>query len=207
MLLPTLVLTAAALATPTMSTDRECYAAGRDTIAITGTGFAPSAPVAINFTGNDEVLTSDATADANGALDTEVTAPDLKDFNADSSAIPVAVDTADGATAGFDLVEWDGTLTGYRSTIRRGQRLKFETTGWTGADTLYLHYVRGGKTVFTQRLGATSRPVRRPRQALQGVHLPRRQARQLQPADLAERGVHQHRPLVRLQAGALRLIS
>ncbi len=158
MLLPTLVLTAAALATPTMSTDRECYAAGRDTIAITGTGFAPSAPVAINFTGNDEVLTSDATADANGALDTEVTAPDLKDFNADSSAIPVAVDTADGATAGFDLVEWDGTLTGYRSTIRRGQRLKFETTGWTGADTLYLHYVRGGKTVFTQRLGATSGP-------------------------------------------------
>jgi hypothetical protein len=156
MLLPTLLLTAAALATPTMSTDRECYAAGQDTIEITGTGFAPSAPVAITFTGNDEVLTSDATADAAGALDTEVTAPSLADFGADSTGIPVAVDTADGATAGFELTDWDGTLTGYRSTMRRGQRLRFETTGWTDADALYLHYVRGGKTVFTQRLGATS---------------------------------------------------
>src|SRR5262245_20280774 len=150
MLLPALMLTAA-LAAPTMSTDRECYAAGHDTIAITGSGFAPSAPVTLEFTGNDEVLTSDATADATGALDTEVTAPDLTDFNADSSAIPVALDTADGATAGFELSAWDGTLSGYRgSTIRRGQRLRFETTGWTGADELFLHYVRGGKTVFTQ---------------------------------------------------------
>ncbi|WP_028063543.1 hypothetical protein [Solirubrobacter soli] len=157
MLLPALMLTAA-LAAPTMSTDRECYAAGQDTITITGSGFAPSSPVTLQFTGNDEILTSDATSDATGALDTEVTAPDLKDFNADSSAIPVALDTADGATAGFDLTAWDGTLTGYRSTIRRGQRLRFETTGWTGADELFLHYVRGGKTVFTQRLGATSGP-------------------------------------------------
>ena len=158
MLLPALMLTTAALAAPTMSTDRECYAAGQDTITITGSGFAPSAAVTLSFTGNDEVLTSDATSDATGALDTEVTAPDLKDFNADSSAIPVALDTADGATAGFELTEWDGTLTGYRSTVRRGQRLRFETTGWTGADALYLHYVRGGKTVHTQRLGATTGP-------------------------------------------------
>jgi len=157
MLLPALMLTAA-LAAPTMSTDRECYAAGQDTITITGSGFAPSAPITLQFTGNDEVLTSDATADASGALDTEVTAPDLKDFKADSSAIPVALDTADGATAGFDLTAWDGTLSGYRSTIRRGQRLRFETTGWTGANELFLHYVRGGKTVFTQRLGATTGP-------------------------------------------------
>lgn len=156
MLLPALMLTAAALASPTISTDRECYAAGRDTIAVTGSGFAPSAPVTLQFTGNDEVLTSDATADATGALDTEVTAPDLKDFDADSSAIPVALDTADGATAGFELTAWEGTLSGYKSTIRRGQRLHFETTGWTGANELFLHYVRGGKTVFTQRLGSTT---------------------------------------------------
>jgi hypothetical protein len=148
----------AALAAPTMSTDRECYAAGQDTITITGSGFAPSAPVTLQFTGNDETLTSDATTDATGALETEVTAPDMKDFDADSSAIPVALDTADGATAGFELTAWDGTLKGYRSTIRRGQRLRFATTGWTGADELFLHYVRGGKTVFTQRLGATTGP-------------------------------------------------
>src|SRR3954454_13658211 len=111
MLLPALLATAAALAAPTMSTDRECYAAGEDTIAITGSGFAPSAPVTLSFTGNDEVLTSDATTDASGALDTEVTAPSLEDFSADSSAIPVALDTPDGAAAGFELTEWDGTLT------------------------------------------------------------------------------------------------
>jgi hypothetical protein len=156
MLLPTILLTTAALAAPTMSTDRECYAAGHDSIAITGSGFTPSAPVTLSFTGNDEVLTSDATTDATGGLDTDVTAPSLEDFGADSTAIPVAIDTPDGATAGFELTEWDATLSGLGSKVRRGQRVEFETTGWTGADTLYLHYVRGGRTVFTQRLGATT---------------------------------------------------
>src|SRR4051794_32084299 len=137
MLLPALLATAAALAAPTMSTDRECYAAGEDTIAITGSGFAPSAPITLSFTGNDQVVTSDATADASGALDTQVSALSLDDFDADSDAIPVAVDTADGATAGFDLVKWDGTLTGLKTTMRRGRTLRFKTTGWTTADALY----------------------------------------------------------------------
>src|ERR1700754_4873531 len=99
--LPTLLLTAALAAAPSLATDRECYVSGHDTIAITGSGFAANAPITLSFTGNDEVLTSDVTADASGVLDTEVGAPTLEDFRADSSAIPVAIDTADGGAAGF----------------------------------------------------------------------------------------------------------
>src|SRR4051812_46641027 len=154
--LPALLLTAALAATPALSTDRECYVSGNDTIAITGSGFAANAPITLSFTGNDEILTSDATADEAGALDTEIGAPSLKDFGADSAAIPVAVDTAGGGASGFDLTDWSGTLSGYGKTIRRGQRITFDTTGWIGANTLYLHYVRGRRTVFTQRIGTTA---------------------------------------------------
>jgi hypothetical protein len=154
--LPALLLTAALAAAPTIATDRECYVSGNDTIAISGSGFAANAPITLSFTGNDEVLTSDATADASGALDTEVGAPKLEDFGADSSAIPVAIDTVDGAASGFDLTDWGGTLSGYGKSIRRGQRITVDTTGWIGANTLYLHYVRGGRTVRSQRIGTTA---------------------------------------------------
>src|SRR4051794_20775750 len=154
--LPALLLAAALAAAPAISTDRPCYVSGDDTIAITGSGFAANAPITLSFTGNDEVLTSGATADANGALDTHVDAPALADFGADSSGIPVALDTADGAAAGFELVDWTGTLSGFGKSIRRGQRITIDTTGWIGANTLYLHYVRGRRTVHSQRIGTTT---------------------------------------------------
>src|SRR3954470_12357477 len=154
--LPALLLGAAMLAAPAISTDRACYVSGNDTIAITGSGFAVNGPITLSFTGNDKVLTSDASADATGVLDTQVDTPSLADFGADSSGIPVAVDTADGAAAGFDLVDWTGTLSGYGKSIRRGQRITVDTSGWIGATTLYLHYVRGGRTVRSQRIGTTT---------------------------------------------------
>src|SRR4051812_21303879 len=119
MLLPMLLLTSAALAAPSISTDRQCYAAGHDTIAIEGTGFAPNAPVTLTFTGNDQELTSDATADANGALKTEVGAPTLADFDNDTRGIPVAVTTADGAMAGIELSDWSATVDGFGRALRR----------------------------------------------------------------------------------------
>jgi hypothetical protein len=153
--LPALLLTAALAAAPTIATDRECYVSGHDTIAITGSGFAPNAPVALSFTGNDEVLTSDATADATGALTTEVGAPTLADFRSDSSGIPVAVDTADGGAAGFELTDWTATIAGFSGSVRRGRSVRLETIGWIGQNTLYAHYVRGGRLAGSQRIGTT----------------------------------------------------
>jgi hypothetical protein len=156
MLLPMLLLTSAALAAPSISTDRQCYAAGHDTIAIEGTGFAPNAPVTLTFTGNDQELTSDATADADGALKTEVGAPTLADFDNDTRGIPVAVTTADGAMAGIELSDWSATVDGFGRALRRGQSVELDTFGWIGSNTIYAHYMRGGKVVRSQRIGTTT---------------------------------------------------
>jgi hypothetical protein len=155
MLLPTLLLTATTLAAPSISTDRQCYAAGHDTIAIDGTGFAPSAPITLTFTGNDQTLESEATADANGVLKTEVGAPALADFDNDTSGIPVAITTADGAMAGIELSDWSATVDGFGNKLRRGKSVKLETIGWIGENTLYAHYMRGSKVVGSQRIGTT----------------------------------------------------
>src|SRR3954452_14213644 len=148
------LLIAAALAAPTLTTDRECYVAGNDTIAIDGTGFAASAPVTLTFTGNDTPLTTDTTSDANGGLQTDVPAPSLEDFGVEPPGVPVAVSTDDGAFAGIELTDWSATLDGYGGSVRRGQSLKLETIGWTGTDgPLYAHYVRNNRVVFNQRIG------------------------------------------------------
>ena len=157
--LPALLLAAAALAAPTVATDRECYVAGHDTITIDGSGFAAGSAVTLTFTGNDTPLTSDATADATGGLQTEVTAPALEDFGVEPPGLPVALSTADGAFAGFELTDWSATVDGFGRTLRRGQSVKLETIGWTGTDgTLYAHYLRGSKLVHSQRIGTTTGP-------------------------------------------------
>src|SRR4051812_37601424 len=151
------LLIAAALAAPTLTTDRECYVAGNDTIAIDGSGFAPNAPVTLTFTGNDTPLTTDAASDADGALQTDVPAPSLEDFGVEPPGVPVAVSTADGAFAGIELTDWSASLDGYGGTMRRGQSVKLETIGWTGADgPLYVHYVRNNRVVHNQRIGMPS---------------------------------------------------
>jgi hypothetical protein len=155
MLLPTLLLSAA-LAAPTVSTDRECYVAGHDTIAVAGSGFTPSGPVTLTFTGNDQPLTVDAAADASGALQAEVTAPALEDFGVEPPGLPVSLTTADGAQAGFELTDWSATVQGFGRSLRRGQSVKLETIGWIGDTTLYAHYLRGSKVVHSQRIGTTA---------------------------------------------------
>jgi hypothetical protein len=156
MLLPTLLLTTAALAAPSISTDRQCYAAGHDTIAIEGTGFVPNAPVTLTFTGNDQELASDATAGADGTLKTEVGAPSLADFDNDTRGIPVAITTADGAMAGIELSDWSATVDGFGRALRRGRSVELDTYGWIGRNTIYAHYMRGGKVVASQRIGTTT---------------------------------------------------
>jgi hypothetical protein len=155
-MLPALLLAGAALAAPSISTDRLCYSAGHDTIAIEGTGFAANAPVTLTFTGNDQTLESQATADANGALSTEVGAPTLEDFDNDTRGIPVSITTADGAMAGIELSDWAATVDGFGRALRRGQSVKLDTYGWIGANTLYAHYLRGTKVVHSQRIGTTA---------------------------------------------------
>ena len=155
--LPPLHIAAPRAAAPTVTTDRDCYVAGHDTIAIDGSGFTPGAAVTLTFTGNDTPLTSDATADATGALQTEVTAPALEDFGVEPPGLPVAVSTADGAFAGIELTDWSATVDGFGRPVRRGQSVKLETIGWTGTTgPLYAHYVRGGRLVHSQRIGTPS---------------------------------------------------
>ena len=57
------------------------------------------------------------------------------------------------------ITEWEVEAAALKRKLKRGQRVKVETVGWTGAaDTLYVHYLRGGKAVFSKKVGALKPP-------------------------------------------------
>ena len=60
----------------------------------------------------------------------------------------------------LQVTEWSADVAAFeRRSVRAGQRVKLETRGWTGAgDTLYIHYVRNGKAVRSEKLGALKGP-------------------------------------------------
>jgi hypothetical protein len=64
------------------------------------------------------------------------------------------------AFASLKITEWDATVEAFElGSVRARQPVKLETHGWTGAGTtLYVHYLRGGKAVHSEKLGALKAP-------------------------------------------------
>ena len=122
--------------------------------------------------------TASTKADATGVFQCTVGAPKLKSFDADAPAFDLTTTANDQAKLGpdgpigppeetfaagqvrisewsLDIPKWDTDS----AVARRGQRFKLTTTGWTSTGgTLYLHYVRAGKAVHSEKVGALRAP-------------------------------------------------
>jgi hypothetical protein len=173
----TMVAPATASALPTLTTDRSCYAEA-ESVAFTGSGFTPGADVSFFFAANGRLGTASTKADGAGAFLYRLRAPKLKDFDADSPAFDLSVTANDQTKFGPEgpvgppeesfaaselrISEWSADIPKWNAAgakSKRGQRVKLTTTGWTSTgDTLYMHYIRGGKAVFSEKVGALKAP-------------------------------------------------
>jgi hypothetical protein len=159
----------AASAAPTLSTDRECYGADRDTVALSGSGYTPGGAITLLFGGRGQFLIREATADASGAFAFKLPAPTLETLGyTDMFRAPMTVTATDETQDQFAAAEV--TLTGYDVYVkpwatmgpaagRPRHMTVFDALGWTTlGDRLYAHYLRGGKLVRTVRLGSLTGP-------------------------------------------------
>ena len=172
-----LVTADAAAARPSVTTDRACYAAGGDVMQFSGQGFTPGAQVAMIFAHNGKLGSFTAQTDAAGAFTTKLRAPELKDFDEQDGAFDLDYTANDQSKFGPDgpigppeegvalgsvrISDWSLDIAAWNGSARatRGQRVKLVTTGWTSAgDTLFVHYLRGGKVVRSERVGALRGP-------------------------------------------------
>jgi hypothetical protein len=162
-----------AQARPQLTLDRACYSE-EENMRLSGQGFTPGAKIAFIFVANGKLGQADTTADAAGAFTYEVRGPELRDFDGEPPGLDIAVTANDQskfgpdgmpigppeesfALAEFRLSEWAVEVAKWEkrtATARRGESVRVATRGWTSAgDTLYLHYVRGGKAVHSQKVG------------------------------------------------------
>ncbi len=141
-----------------------------------GTGFTPAGAVNLLFMAGGEIGSFAATADAAGAFHASLRAPDFDTFDEDPPAFNMNVSINDAAKFGPDgpigppeetfafvrlrITQWSADVAEFeRASVRAGQRVTLETRGWTGAgDALYIHYVRNGKAVRSEKLGALKGP-------------------------------------------------
>jgi hypothetical protein len=170
----TAVVPASAGAVPTLTTGRACYAP-EELIAFSGWGFTPSAKIVFVFGANGRFGQAETTAFPTGAFTYALNAPQLSEFNADSPTLDLLVTAndqskigPDGAIVGppeesfaaaqFRLSEWSINVAKWNrddATAKRGQTVKLVTRGWTIlGPTVYAHYIRGGKAVHSQKIGA-----------------------------------------------------
>jgi hypothetical protein len=174
----TAVLSApAAMAAPTLSTDQQCYAVGRDVTTLTGSGFTPNGEVtfALSRAGGDPG-TFTAPANAAGGFVVRVKVPPFEWFGLrywEAMALPVtATDTALAtanpalgpagftATATATYTDWGVRVPAWGDGKGHPRRMMTVTAlGWRSeGKTMYAHYTRGGKLVKTVRLGALTGP-------------------------------------------------
>ena len=174
----TAVLSApAAAAAPTLSTDQQCYAAGRDVSTLTGSGFTPNGQVAMalsRLAGDPGTFTT--TAGPTGGFVVRVEVPSFDWFGLrawEAMALPVtATDTALAAanpalgpagvtaTATATYTDWGVRVPAWAAGKGHPRRLMTVTAlGWRSeGKTMYAHYTRGGKLVKTVRIGALTGP-------------------------------------------------
>ena len=167
----------AALAAPTLRTDRACYTPG-EPIVLTGGGFAPGGAVSFVFsiTGDHGSRIGfgqdDETPDGAGAFTTTYAAPKLASSDdlqedmfitatpqgLDPSSLPPGSEPPFGAASTllstFDVFvpEWDRRQVDPRKTVT------VRAFGYEPATRLWAHYVLNGKRVKTVPVGALTGP-------------------------------------------------
>jgi hypothetical protein len=167
----------AAMAAPTLSTDQQCYAVGRDVSTLTGSGFTPNGQVtfALSRPGGDPG-TFTMSANATGSFVVRLRVPSFEWFGLgawEAMALPVvATDTALAtanpalgptgftATATATYTDWGVKAPAFATGKGHPRRMMSVTAmGWRSeGKTLYAHYTRGGKLIRTIRLGALTGP-------------------------------------------------
>jgi hypothetical protein len=173
-----LTTTTTAAARPSLTTDRACYSEG-EPVGFSGQGFTPGAPIGFFFASSGMLGQATTTADATGAFEFLLRAPRLKDFDAEPPAFDLSVTANDQTKFGPDgtiigppedsvaaaqirISEWTIDVSQWNSShasARPGQLVRLSTHGWTSAgETLYVHYLRGGKAIRSAKVGALKPP-------------------------------------------------
>jgi hypothetical protein len=157
---------AAASAAPTLALDRECYTPAMP-IRHTGGGYSPGGEVRFFAGWEGRMAAYSATADAAGALDYTIGAPDLDSrrttlsITANDAALVDQGAPPDQAVASaqatlsewnVSVQSWDGVHT---ARAKPGRRTRVRATGWIGVagTRLYAHYLRGRRLVKTVAIG------------------------------------------------------
>jgi hypothetical protein len=159
-------------------TDRGCYSEG-EPVRFSGQGFTAGATIGFFFASSGTFGQATTTADATGAFEFPLRAPRLKDFDADPPAFDLGVTANDQtkfspdgtiigppensvAAAEIRISEWTVDVARWNrphASARAGQRVRLTTHGWTSAGTtLYVHYLRGGKAIRSEKVGALKPP-------------------------------------------------
>jgi hypothetical protein len=162
---------AVASAAPTVTTDQPCYVAEKQLMQFSGQGYTPGGDVNLFFSAGDKFGTYTAKADAAGAIQASVRAPGFDMFDQDPPSFDMFVTANDAAKLGpegpigppeetfaavqLKITDWTTTVAAFGKPVKRGQRVKLDTIGWVGAgEQLYVHYLRGGKAVRSEKVGA-----------------------------------------------------
>lgn len=171
-LLATGLAAAPAIAAPSVTLDRACYAAG-DPITETATGFTPDSQVletlGLISTTNPHSILNSLTAplvstDSSGAFTRQIRAPEVQ-LDGDRRELAVSSFTDQAAPEDPFFLQW--TLSGWDidarewrdATGRAGEHVHIATWGWTSdGTTLYAHFFRGGGERRTARVGTLTGP-------------------------------------------------
>jgi hypothetical protein len=178
MLVTPMTFATSALGRPSLTTDRGCYSEG-EPVRFSGQGFTAAAPIGFLFASNGMLGQATTTADATGAFEFLLRAPRLKDFDAEPPAFDLSATANDQtkfapdgtiigppedsvAAAQIRISEWTIDIPQWNSShasARAGQRVRLTTHGWTSTgETLYVHYLRGGKAIRSEKVGALKPP-------------------------------------------------
>jgi len=143
-------------------------------MTFTGGGFTPNADIGLLFAANGVLGNYDATSDAAGAFKASVNAPTLDQFEAEPPRFRLGVTANDQSKFGPDgpigppeesfaptdvtISDWDADVAAWNTkgaaSSKRGKRVQIRAIGWTTAGTtLYIHYLRGAKAVFSGKVG------------------------------------------------------
>ena len=173
-----MLLASSAVGRPSLTTDRGCYSEG-EPVRFSGQGFTAGATIGFFFASNGSFGQATTTADGAGAFEFPLRAPQLKDFDAEPPAFDLSVTANDQTKFGPDgtiigppedsvavaqirISEWTVDVPPWNrsnASVRAGQRVKLTTHGWTSAGkTLYIHYLRGGKAIRSEKVGALKAP-------------------------------------------------
>jgi hypothetical protein len=173
-----LTMTTTAAARPSLTTDRACYSEG-EPVRFSGQGFTAGATIGFIFASGGTLGQAVTAADATGAFEFPLRAPRLKDFRAEPPAFDLSVTANDQSKFGPDgtiigppedsvaaaqirVSEWTIDVPAWNSShasTRAGRRVRLTAHGWTSTgETLYVHYLRGGKAIRSEKVGALKAP-------------------------------------------------